>query len=337
MKNIELKVKINNKDDLLDKLKKAAVRNEGVLHQIDIYFNCENGRLKLREINSSQFELIYYQRPDNEEPELSSYEILELDQDKATQLKNALKLAYGIKVIVEKERSLWIYKNTRVHLDSVKNLGEYLELETVLKNISEDEGLLEHNEVINLLALNNSKKESLSYSDLPNMPETAYGKIISFEEFDKIRDSLGTIVCSSGGYDPIHPGHATNLIESKRYGDTLVVIVNGDAFLRDKKGKPFMDLKTRCQIVSCIRGVDYVIPFEIENDPTVCVALEKIKPHIFTKGGDRTDYANIPEWDICQRLKIKIIPQVGLPKDWSSSDFLKEWGEFYQQVLAERA
>ena len=263
MKNIELKVKINNKDDLLDKLKKAAVRNEGVLHQIDIYFNCENGRLKLREINSSQFELIYYQRPDNEEPELSSYEILELDQDKATQLKNALKLAYGIKVIVEKERSLWIYKNTRVHLDSVKNLGEYLELETVLKNISEDEGLLEHNEVINLLALNNSKKESLSYSDLPNMPETAYGKIISFEEFDKIRDSLGTIVCSSGGYDPIHPGHATNLIESKRYGDTLVVIVNGDAFLRDKKGKPFMDLKTRCQIVSCIRGVDYVIPFEI--------------------------------------------------------------------------
>lgn len=153
-------------------------------------------------------------------------------------------------------------------------------------------------------------------------------KIVSFEEFDALRDGLGKIVCTSGGFDPIHPGHMSCIYESRKYGDTVVVVVNGDAFLRNKKGKPFMDLKTRCHIVSHTRGVDYVIPFEIENDQTVCVALEKIKPHVFTKGGDRIDEKTIPEWGVCKANGIEVISGVGLKKDWSSSDFLHEWAEF---------
>lgn len=158
-----------------------------------------------------------------------------------------------------------------------------------------------------------------------------YAQVVTFEKIDEIRASLGTIVCTSGGFDPVHPGHASCVIESKQYGDTLIVIVNGNAFLRAKKGRAFQDLKTRCQIVACLREVDYVIPFEIENDQTVCEALRRLRPHIFTKGGDRTDFTNIPEWSVCQEYKIKIVPQVGLKKDWSSSDFLREWGEFWAQ------
>lgn len=157
-----------------------------------------------------------------------------------------------------------------------------------------------------------------------------YAQIVTFEEFDAIRDDLGRIVCTSGGYDPLHPGHATCIVDSKAYGDTLVVVVNGDSFLRAKKGKPFMDLQTRCMLVSCLRGVDFVIPFEIENDPTVIVALRRIRPNVFTKGGDRMDYTNIPEWFVCKELGIQLIPQVGLPKSWNSSDFLAEWGEFWK-------
>jgi cytidyltransferase-like protein len=156
----------------------------------------------------------------------------------------------------------------------------------------------------------------------------AIAKIVSFAEFDLIRDSLGTIVCTSGGFDPIHPGHLSCIYESKQYGDTVVVIVNGDAFLKDKKGKAFMDLKTRMSIVSFIQGVDYIIPFEIENDKTVVEALKRLRPHVFTKGGDRIDHTSIPEWDICNDLNIKIISGVGYHKEWSSSDFLKEWSEF---------
>jgi D-beta-D-heptose 7-phosphate kinase/D-beta-D-heptose 1-phosphate adenosyltransferase len=160
-----------------------------------------------------------------------------------------------------------------------------------------------------------------------------YARIISLEEFAHIRDSLGRIVCASGGFDPVHPGHLTYLVESKKYGDTLVVIVTGDAFLTAKKGRPFMNLDTRCRIISCIRHVDFVIPFEIDHDMTVSVALSSIRPHVFTKGGDRMDRDSIPEWQVCQDLGIELVTQVGFRKEWSSSDFLREWGDFWVQSL----
>ena len=157
-----------------------------------------------------------------------------------------------------------------------------------------------------------------------------YGKVVTLEEFAKIRETqdLGKIVATSGGYDPIHPGHASSLIESKKLGDTLVVIVNGEGFLRDKKGKAFQDLETRCFVVSCIKGVDYVIGFESETDMTVIEPIKVIKPHIFTKGGDRTDFSNVPEVQVCQELGAKFVAGVGLPKNWSSSDSLKDWAQF---------
>ena len=154
-------------------------------------------------------------------------------------------------------------------------------------------------------------------------------EIVDFATIDRLRPTLGKIVATSGGFDPLHPGHASNLLESKAFGDTLVVVVNGDAFLRAKKGKPFQDLKTRCQIVSFVRGVDYVVPFEIENDQTVREALRLLKPHVFTKGGDRAAPELVPEWAVCQQLGIEMVFGVGQAKAWSSSDFLKEWGEFW--------
>ncbi len=159
------------------------------------------------------------------------------------------------------------------------------------------------------------------------MPDHA--PIIQLNEFASLRSGLGTIVATSGGYDPLHPGHVSCLLESAGHGDTLVVIVNGDGFLRRKKGKSFMDLEARCQVVSCIRGVDYVIPFEIEDDDTVCEALKVIRPHVFTKGGDRTDMTNIPEWSVCEELGIRVVSGVGKDKAWSSSDYLESWGRFW--------
>lgn len=157
------------------------------------------------------------------------------------------------------------------------------------------------------------------------MDDIRPARIVDFDEVDRIRAALGTIVCTSGGYDPIHPGHMSCIADSKKFGDTLVVLVNGDAFLSAKKGKPFQDLVTRCRIVSHVRGVDLVVPFEIEGDQTVTEALRRIKPHVFTKGGDRVDAATIPEWEVCKELGIRVETGVGEPKLWSSSDFLKKW------------
>jgi cytidyltransferase-like protein len=160
--------------------------------------------------------------------------------------------------------------------------------------------------------------------------------IVDFAMIDRLRPTLGRIVVASGGFDPMHPGHASNLIEAKKLGDTLVVLVNGDGFLRAKKGKPFQDLKTRCQIVSFVRGVDFVVPFEVENDPTVIQALRQLKPNVFAKGGDRSAPDLVPEWAVCQELAIEIAFGVGASKEWSSSDFLREWGEFWARAHSGR-
>ncbi len=151
-------------------------------------------------------------------------------------------------------------------------------------------------------------------------------KIVTFEYLEALRPHLGRIVATSGGFDPIHPGHISCILESKRYGDTLVVIVNGDSFLERKKGKPFQDLATRMLIVSALREVDYVVPFTSDDNP-VNGALQQLRPAVFTKGGDRIDETSIPEWETCQSLGIEIISGVGLDKRWSSSDFLREWEE----------
>jgi len=154
--------------------------------------------------------------------------------------------------------------------------------------------------------------------------ESLGAPIVTFDEFNANRPA-GRIVATSGGYDPVHPGHISSVQDSRHYGDVVVVIVNGDAFLTAKKGRPFQDLQTRCLIMSSITGVDYVVPFEIEGDITVTEALRRLRPHVFTKGGDRVDEKSIPEWTVCQEMGTEIVSGVGEDKRWSSSWFLDAW------------
>lgn len=134
-----------------------------------------------------------------------------------------------------------------------------------------------------------------------------------------------TTVAISGGFDPLHRGHLDYIRAARTLGDRLVVIVNGDAFLTAKKGKPFQDLATRAAIVAALRDVDAVYPFEIDGDMTVCRALEDIQPDVFANGGDRVDPQTIPEWETCRRLGIILAVGVGGGKIASSSDVLARW------------
>ncbi|MCB9812146.1 class IV adenylate cyclase [Candidatus Nomurabacteria bacterium] len=166
MKNIELKAKVNALNKLRERLVFLGVAEKSVLHQIDTYFQIKKGRLKLREINSKEFELIYYERPDVSESKVSTYEIISFDEVQAKKIKSVLGATNGLLVTVEKERELWIYKNTRIHLDDVTDLGEYVELETVVGDISMPEAQAEHYEVMGLLELDQCEKCDVSYSDL---------------------------------------------------------------------------------------------------------------------------------------------------------------------------
>ena len=169
MKNIELKISLDNSKEILAALKRNGAKNNGILKQVDTYFNTKKGRLKTREIDGSKLELIYYQRPDTSVSKISNYDVVTLPILEGKKLLNALTNTSGIKVIVKKERNLWIHKNTRIHIDKVENLGNFLELETVINEANQKIAKQEHDELINLLNITNCKKYKESYSDLLKM------------------------------------------------------------------------------------------------------------------------------------------------------------------------
>jgi len=124
-------------------------------------------------------------------------------------------------------------------------------------------------------------------------------------------------VTVSGGFDPIHIGHVRMIREASKLGK-LIVILNNDAFLIRKKGRPFMPLEERKEILENIMGVDSVF-VSIDEDDSVCKSLEAIKPDIFANGGDRKDESEIREAEVCKRLGIEMVFNVGGGKVQSSS------------------
>ena len=146
------------------------------MHQIDTYFNVPEGRLKLREEGLDFASLIFYHRSDMAESCYSDYHICQI-QD-LDSFKLILSNALGTKVIVEKTRDLWYFGNTRVHLDHVSGLGDFIELETVLRNQTEASAWLEHNHIKETLKI---VEETLKYAEIT--PEL-YTDIISARELD---------------------------------------------------------------------------------------------------------------------------------------------------------
>jgi cytidyltransferase-like protein len=133
-------------------------------------------------------------------------------------------------------------------------------------------------------------------------------------------------VVISGGFDPIHVGHTRMINEAKKLGDKLIVILNNDNWLINKKGFVFMNENDRKEILLNLKDVDSVILTSHklkDNDMSICKELEFIKPDISANGGDR--YANnIPEYDLCKKLGIEMIFGVGGDKIRSSSDLVKQ-------------
>jgi predicted adenylyl cyclase CyaB len=166
MKNIELKISIDNFRDIIKVLKKIGARYNGTMRQVDIYYFYKNGRLKLRYINNKIFELIFYQRPDKKIGKISNYQILKIKPEKLNFIKFVLDNTLGKRSIIRKERHLWIYRNTRIHLDTVHNLGKFVELETVIRRISLKEAKKQYNRILKLLKILNTKIQKESYSDL---------------------------------------------------------------------------------------------------------------------------------------------------------------------------
>jgi predicted adenylyl cyclase CyaB len=129
--NIEIKARARAFADIKSGAEKLSDTPVEVIPQEDIFFNVPQGRLKLRILAPDRGQLIYYTRPDQEGPKRSDYHIAYTsDPDN---LKRVLELAYGIRGVVKKTRYLYLVGQTRVHLDDVVGLGQFIELEVVMR------------------------------------------------------------------------------------------------------------------------------------------------------------------------------------------------------------
>ena len=145
----------------------------------------------------------------------------------------------------------------------------------------------------------------------------------------------------SGGFDPIHSGHISYINAAKEYGEYLIIALNSDEWLRQKKGKEFMPFEERKSILENIKNVDEVLSFEDDELGSCMNALEQIKtkfPYdeiIFCNGGDRGK-ENIPEMSVSG---ITFEFSVGgddkknssswILKNWKYDKERRVWGEFF--------
>ncbi|GAA5521842.1 class IV adenylate cyclase [Aliifodinibius salicampi] len=163
--NIEIKAHCNNPDAIRDILQKHGADFIGTDHQVDIYFQVPQGRLKLRRGTIEQ-KLIFYQRNNQKGPKSSDIHLVPATHPQKMQalLENAL----GTKVTVDKQREIYFIDNVKFHIDEVKELGSFMEIEAIDEDRTVGEEKLQQ-QCQKYMALFNIQEEDLvaeSYSDL---------------------------------------------------------------------------------------------------------------------------------------------------------------------------
>ena len=129
-RNIEIKARLTDLPTTLALARQVAGSEPELIAQDDTFFTSAQGRLKLRAFADGRGELIYYERPDQAGPKTSFY--VRSPTASPDTLREALTLAHGQIGRVRKLRTLLIAGRTRIHLDRVEGLGDFMELEVVL-------------------------------------------------------------------------------------------------------------------------------------------------------------------------------------------------------------
>ena len=165
MKNIEIKTKYPNQKSAMEIAEKIGAEYMGIINQEDIYFKISQGGLKLRIINNEDYELIYYKRANVKSAKESIYEIFRVKNGK--ELISVLKNILHVSVIVKKKRELYIYENVRIHIDTVKEMGKFLEFEAVCRNSKDvKKAHVQIKKLISEYKISQKDLIKLSYSDL---------------------------------------------------------------------------------------------------------------------------------------------------------------------------
>ena len=164
-RNIEVKARIASVEALAPKAAALATEGPRQIAQDDTFFRCDTGRLKLRAFSDDDGELIFYRRADAAGPKESFY--LRSPTSAPHVLRESLRLAYGQTGRVRKQRTLYLAGRTRIHLDRVEGLGDFLELEVVLaEGEPADAGVREAQALMRALGVEPSQLVEGAYVDL---------------------------------------------------------------------------------------------------------------------------------------------------------------------------
>ena len=164
--NVELKVPDPEPERTLERCREIGAAEVGILDQRDTYFAVPRDRLKLREQKPGPSTLIQYKRADETSARVSNYVLVAIGDPPA--LKQALASALGVTCVIEKERRLFLWEETvRIHLDRVKDLGAFIEIEAVAGKDSNLEREREQVERLrSLLSIESAQLVAGGYSDL---------------------------------------------------------------------------------------------------------------------------------------------------------------------------
>jgi len=164
-RNVEIKAFAPNFAEVSSKAKSLSAAAPEIIEQVDVFFRTARGRLKLRFVSPTRGELIFYQRADQAGPKTSVYSIYSTSNP--ADLRAVLSATYGEDVTVEKVRTLYQIGRTRVHLDSVKHLGQFVELEVVLEDGEAAEtGIAEAHRLMDDLGIRQESLIEGAYADL---------------------------------------------------------------------------------------------------------------------------------------------------------------------------
>jgi predicted adenylyl cyclase CyaB len=164
-RNVEIKARIASVEALTSSVAALADQGPIEIEQDDTFFLCARGRIKLRAFSATEGQLIFYRRANQAGPKESRFVISPTGSPDS--LRDALALAYGTAGRVRKHRTLYLVGRTRVHLDRVEGLGEFLELEVVLaEGETWDAGAKEARALMTALGLSDDQLVEGAYVDL---------------------------------------------------------------------------------------------------------------------------------------------------------------------------
>ena len=161
-RNLELKIKIDDYEKTFAKAKELGAEEFAFLIQKDVYYQTNKGLLKLR-IMPEHSEFIFYNRNEAGGERWSDYHLLKIENEQNPE--EFFNRIFEIVTVVEKERKVLMYDNTRIHLDKVKGLGEFLELETIVNGTLEN-AIGRFNFLVAQLNLDTTRQIKKSYKDL---------------------------------------------------------------------------------------------------------------------------------------------------------------------------